>query len=81
MVEFGEKVGDKLVDAKDFTVGAAKKGIRSVVDFGRETKKTTIRAIKGIGTKAVETKDNVKEGLRTAVEQSSQTLEDLNEAR
>ena len=81
MVEFGEKVGDKLVDAKDFTIGAAKKGVKSVIEFGKEAKKTTIKAIKGIGEKAVETKDNVKEGLRTAVEQSSQTLEDLNDAR
>lgn len=81
MVEFGERVGDKLVDAKDFTIGVAKKGIKSVIDFGKQTKQTTIRAIKGIGAKAVETKDNVKEGLRTAVEQSSQTLEDLNDAR
>lgn len=81
MVEFGEKVGDKLVDAKDFTIGAAKKGVKSVIEFGKEAKKTTIKAIKGIGEKAVETKDNVKEGLRTAVEQSSQTLEDLNDVR
>ena len=81
MVEFGEKVGDKLLDAKDFTIGAAKNGIKSVVDFGRETKKATIRAAKGIGTKAVAAKESVKEGLRTAVENSTQTLEDLNGER
>lgn len=81
MAEFKEKVGDKLVDAKDVTISATKKGIKSVIEFGREAKKTTIKAIKGIGAKAVETKDKVKEGLRTAVEKSSQTLEDLNDAR
>ena len=81
MAEFKEKVGDKLVDAKDVTISATKKEIKSVIEFGREAKKTTIKAIKGIGAKAVETKDKVKEGLRTAVEKSSQTLEDLNDAR
>lgn len=81
MVEFGEKVGKKLIDAKDITIRAAKKEIKSVVELGKEAKKTTIKAIKGIGAKAVETRDNVKKGLRTAVEQSSQNLEDLNNAR
>lgn len=81
MAEFKEKVGDKLVNAKDFTISVTKKGIKSVIELGKEAKKTTIKAIKGIGEKAVETKDNVKENLRTAVEQSSQTLEDLNDAR
>ena len=69
------------MDAKDFTIGAAKKAVKSVVEFGKESKQTTIKAIRGVGAKAVETKDDVKEGLRTAVEQSSQTLKDLNDAR
>ena len=52
-------------------------GIRAVVDFGREAKKATIRTIERAG----EVKDNIKEGLRTAVENSTQTLEDLNGER
>ena len=72
-----DNVVDKIMDTKDSTVGLAKKGIRAVVDFGREAKKATIRTIERAG----EVKDNIKEGLKTAVEQSSQTLEDLNGER
>ena len=81
MKDFKDRVGDKIVDAKDYTVEISKRGIRAVVEFGREAKKATVKAIEGIGTKAAETRENVKEGLRTAVEQSSQKLEDLNDAR
>ena len=81
MKDFKDRVGDKIVDAKDSTVEISKRGIRAVVEFGREAKKATVKAIEGIGTKAAETRENVKEGLRTAVEQSSQKLEDLNDAR
>ena len=72
-----DNVVDKIMDTKDSTVGLAKKGIRAVVDFGREAKKATIRTIERAG----EVKDNIKEGLRTAVENSTQTLEDLNGER
>ena len=81
MKDFKDRVGDKIVDAKDSTVEISKRGIRAVVEFGREAKKATVKAIEGIGTKAAETRENVKEGLRTAVEQSSQKLEDLNGER
>ena len=72
-----DNVVDKIMDTKDSTVGLAKKGIRAVVAFGREAKKATIRTIERAG----EVKDNIKEGLRTAVENSTQTLEDLNGER
>lgn len=81
MKDFKDKVVDKVFDAKDTTVKLAKKGIRAVVDFGRETKKATVRTIEGLGTKIADSKDNIKESLRTAVENSTQTLEDLNSAR
>ena len=40
-----DNVVDKIMDTKDSTVGLAKKGIKAVVDFGREAKKATIRTI------------------------------------
>ena len=79
--DLASKVKGKLDDAKKFTVKSAKTGVRTVVDFGREDKKTTIGAIKGIGTKVSDTKDKIKQDLMTAVENSSHTLDDLNESR
>ena len=86
--EYSEKIteavkntGVKLRDTKDFAKKTFKNGVRAVVDFGREAKKTAITTLKGIGTKVVQAKDYVKEGLRTAIETGTQVLQDLNDAR
>lgn len=81
MSEAVKNTGTKLRDTKDLAQKTFKNGVRTVVDFGREAKKTAITTLKGIGTKVGQTKDYIKEGLRTAIENSSQALEDLNDAR
>ena len=81
MKDFKDKVGDQILGAKDATVEVTKKGIRAVVEFGREAKKASIRTIEGIGSKIVDTKDKLKDNLKSAVENSTQTLEELKSER
>lgn len=81
MSEAVKNTGVKLRDTKDLAQKTFKNGVRAVVDFGREAKKETITALKEIGTKVGQTKNYIKEGLRTAIEKSTQVLEDLSDAR
>lgn len=77
MKDFKDGLGKQVNEAKDSTVDLAKRGIRAVVEFGREAKKTTVRTIEGIGTRIGDTKEKIQENLSKAVDNSSQTLDDL----
>lgn len=75
--EYKEKVCDFTVKVGKGIVNSPQnieKGVKKIVDYGREQKKLAIEKLK-------DTDRNIKESLQTKIEQKSENLELLNEDR
>lgn len=68
--DFSVKVGKGIVNAPQ----NIEKGVKRIVDYGREQKKLTIEKLKN-------TDRNIKENLKAKIQEKSENLDLLNEGR
>lgn len=78
--EYTQKIKDKIKDTKSTVKEARDSGIKAAIEAGTKLKNGIVDIAKGIGSKVSNTKENVKQTLKTTIQESAKKLNDLQDA-